>query len=77
MRGDTAAAFASIEQSYRMGWKDPRILAVDPFFATLRDTPHFRSLISRMNADLLAMRRTAAAAYPQFLGATARTSDGR
>ena len=76
MRGDTTAAFASIEQSYRMGWKDPRILALDPFFATLRDTPHFRTLISRMNADLLAMRRTAAAAYPQFLGSVGTRSSG-
>ena len=68
IRGDTTAAFASLEQSYRMGWKDPRVLALDPFFASVRRTPRFQQLLVRMRADVDTMRRAATAANPQLMG---------
>jgi len=66
IRGETAAALESLEQSYRMGWKDPRILRIDPFFASLRQQPSFRKILARMSSDVETMRRAAAAAHPQF-----------
>jgi tetratricopeptide (TPR) repeat protein len=69
IRGDSAAAFASLEQSYTMGWRDPRILGLDPFFSSLRQQPRFRKLIARMKTDVETMRRAAAAAHPQLLNA--------
>lgn len=70
MRGDTAAALASLEQSYRMGWKDARITAIDPFLASLRRTPRYRKVLAQMSADMEAMRRTAATAHPELFGVT-------
>ena len=66
IRGETAAALESLEQSYRMGWKDPRILRIDPFFASLRQQPSFRKILARMSSDVETMRRAAAVAHPQF-----------
>ena len=71
IRGDTTAAFASLDQAYQMGWKDSRILGLDPFFSSLRQHPRFKSLTARMQADLETMRRSAAAAHPElFTSAT-------
>lgn len=67
IRGDTAAAFDALEQSYKMGWRDPQISSIDPFFASLRRMPRFQNLIGRMRADVETMRRAAAAANPQVI----------
>ena len=69
IRGDSAAALELLEQSYRMGWKDARILRLDPFFASLRQHARFRQIMARMKTDVEAMRRAAATAHPQLFGA--------
>jgi len=69
VRGDTAAAFEFLDRAYRAGWKDPRILALDPFFEGLRQHPRYRSAIARMQADIEAMRRAASASHPELFAA--------
>jgi hypothetical protein len=67
IRGDRANALASLEQSYKMGWKDSRIVRIDPFFASLRQDAGFQSVLARMRADVETMRRAAAAAHPDLV----------
>jgi hypothetical protein len=62
-RGDTAAALEWLERGYRAGFKDYRILARDPFFDRVRVHPQFQRIAARMQADVAAMRRRAAAVH--------------
>lgn len=63
IRGDTASAFEWLERGYAAGFKDPRSVALDPFFAKVRHLPHFRQILGKMEAGLATMRRRAIAAH--------------
>jgi TolB-like protein/Flp pilus assembly protein TadD len=63
VHGDTAAALEWLERGYRTGFKDYRILALDPFFDGLRVHPQFRRIAARMQAEVTEMRRRAAAVH--------------
>jgi len=52
IRADTSAALDWLNRGYKAGWNDGRILALDPFFRSLRDEPKFRALMARMHADV-------------------------
>lgn len=64
MREDTAGVLEWLERGYKAGFKDYRILARDPLFESVRAHPGFRQIAARMQTDVAAMRRQAAAANP-------------
>ena len=59
LRGETAAALDELERGYAAGWRDGRTLAIDPFFASMRAEARFTQLLSRIEADVAAMRARA------------------
>jgi len=59
LRGETAAAIDGLEQCYGAGLRDARFLQHDPVVASLRTEPRFTALVSRMEADVAAMRAKA------------------
>jgi hypothetical protein len=59
LRGETAAALDGLDRAYAAGWRDGRTLAIDPFFTSVRSEPRFRQLLSRIEADVSAMRARA------------------
>jgi tetratricopeptide (TPR) repeat protein len=56
LRGETAAALDQLDRGYAAGWRDGRTLAIDPLFAALRTEPRFTQMLSRIEADVAAMR---------------------
>lgn len=54
LRGET-----KVERAYDAGWRDGRTLAIDPLFASVRSEPRFRQVLSRIEADVAAMRARA------------------
>ena len=59
LRGETAAALDVLDRAYAAGWRDGRTLAIDPVFASVRSEPRFRQVLSRIEADVAAMRARA------------------
>jgi tetratricopeptide (TPR) repeat protein len=59
LRGETAAALDAVDRAYDAGWRDGRTLAIDPLFASVRPVPRFRQVLSRIEADVAAMRARA------------------
>jgi TolB-like protein/Flp pilus assembly protein TadD len=59
LRGQTTAALDELERGYAAGWRDGRTLAIDPLFASVRAEPRFTLLLSRIEADVAAMRARA------------------
>jgi TolB-like protein/cytochrome c-type biogenesis protein CcmH/NrfG len=59
LRGETAAALEKVERAYEAGWRDGRTLAIDPLVASVRSEPRFRQVLSRIEADVAAMRARA------------------
>ena len=55
-----------LERGYRAGWKDARLLNLDPFFASVRREPRYLSLTTAMTQDVAEMRKRAAAAHPSL-----------
>jgi TolB-like protein/Tfp pilus assembly protein PilF len=59
LNGQSATALDELERAYQAGWRDGRTLAIDPFFASVRSDPRFTQLLSRIAADVAAMRARA------------------
>ena len=59
LRGQSPAVLDELDRAYAAGWRDGRTLAVDPLFTSVRAEPRFRQLLSRIEADVAAMRARA------------------
>ena len=59
LRGQITPALDELERGYAAGWRDGRTLAIDPLFASVRTEPRFKQLLSRIEADVTAMRARA------------------
>jgi hypothetical protein len=59
LRGETAAALDELDRAYRAGWRDGRLLAIDPLVASLRAEPRFKKVLADIAADVAAMRARA------------------
>jgi TolB-like protein/tRNA A-37 threonylcarbamoyl transferase component Bud32 len=70
IEGRTGGALDWLERGYRAGWKDARLLGLDPFFASVRREPRYLALTAAMRQDVADMRRRAAAAHPALFAPT-------
>ena len=59
LRGESAAALDWLDRAYDAGWRDARTSALDPLLASIRREPRFARLLSRIEADVTAMRARA------------------
>jgi tetratricopeptide (TPR) repeat protein len=75
IEGHTDAALEWLERGYRAGWKDARLLNLDPFFTSVRREPRYQALATAMTQDVAEMRRRAAAAHPSLF--SPRSTAGR
>jgi tetratricopeptide (TPR) repeat protein len=75
VEGHTDAALEWLGRGYRAGWRDARLLNLDPFFASVRREPRYRALTAAMTQDVAEMRKRAAAAHPSLF--SARPAAGR
>ncbi|MEO7475342.1 MAG: hypothetical protein ABIY46_08390, partial [Gemmatimonadales bacterium] len=75
VEGRTAEALDWLERGYRAGWKDPVLLGLDPFFASVRQEPRYRALIAALRQDVAAMRGRAAAAHPALFGSAVAAAE--
>ncbi|MEO8226329.1 MAG: protein kinase [Gemmatimonadota bacterium] len=69
IEGHAPTALDWLERGYRAGWKDWRLVELDPFFASLRNEPRYRAVLASMTQDVTQMRARAAAAHPDIFGA--------
>ena len=72
VEGRAGEAMEWLERAYRAGWKDARVLEIDPFFASVRGEPRYREVLGRMREDAAEMRKRAAAAHPEIFAAASR-----
>jgi serine/threonine-protein kinase len=56
LRRETPRALDELERAYAAGWRDGRMLAIDPLFASVRTEPRFQQVLTRIDADVSAMR---------------------
>jgi TolB-like protein len=68
IQGHTAAALEWLERGYRAGFRDVRILDLDPFFVSLRKEPRYQAVVTAMTQDVAVMRKRAATAHPSLFG---------
>ena len=59
LRGEPTAALDVLDHAYAAGWRDGRTLAIDPLFTSVRSEPRYRQMLSRIEADVAAMRARA------------------
>ncbi|MDJ0748020.1 MAG: winged helix-turn-helix domain-containing protein [Woeseiaceae bacterium] len=63
LRGEVDTAFEWLDEAYNEGFRDARLLEIDPAFDVVRTAPQYNILLNRLNADLdriaieLGMRR--------------------
>ena len=70
IEGHTTEALDWLDKGYRAGWKDARLLDLDPFFASVRREPAYLSLAASMRQDVAEMRKRAATAHPELFTST-------
>ena len=75
IEGHTSEALDWLDKGYRAGWKDARLLDLDPFFASVRKEPAYLSLTASMRQDVAEMRKRAAAAHPELFIGKGRVRD--
>jgi tetratricopeptide (TPR) repeat protein len=66
IEGRTEAALEWLERGYRAGWRDVRLLNLDPFFAPVRRAPRYQATITAMTQDVMQMRKRAADGHPSL-----------
>jgi len=66
VEGRTGEAMDWLERADRAGWKDARVLELDPFFATVREEPRYRAALGGMREQVAEMGKLAAAAHPEI-----------
>jgi len=66
IQGHTEAALDWLERGYRAGWKDVRLLNLDPFFVSVRREPRYQATITAMSRDVADMRKRAADGHPSL-----------
>jgi hypothetical protein len=59
LRGQSTAALDELDRAYAAGWRDERTLSIDPLLVSVRSEPRFRQILSRIEADVTAMRARA------------------
>jgi TolB-like protein/tetratricopeptide (TPR) repeat protein len=59
LRGESAAALDWLDRAYDAGWRDARTSALDPLLVSIRREPRFARFVSRIEADVAAMRARA------------------
>ena len=59
LRGQSTAALDELDRAYAAGWRDGRTLSIDPLLASVRSELRFRQVLSRIEADVTAMRARA------------------
>ncbi len=73
IEGHTSEALDWLDKGYRAGWKDARLLDLDPFFASVRKERAYLSLTASMRQDVTEMRKRAAAAHPEIFSRGGRS----
>lgn len=80
-RGDHEAALRALERAYELGYRGGFVLAVDPFFASLREEPRFQALLERMaesqrEQQEIALQTGALEGYDALIAAGSTRSEG-
>ena len=52
LRGQEVTAFEWLDEAYNEGFRDARLLEIDPAFDAVRTTQHYETLVGRLYADL-------------------------
>jgi len=61
LRGQSESALDHLERGVQQGWRQYRVLAVEPIWDPVRDNPRFIALEEQVDADLARMRAELAA----------------
>ena len=66
IEGRTGEALDWLEKGYRAGWRDAVLLEMDPFFASVRQEPRYKTIVGSIRQDVSDMHARAAAAHPEI-----------
>ena len=55
LRGEPDTAFEWLNEAYEQGFRDVRLLELDPALDSLRDSPRYSAFVSTLEADLSVM----------------------
>ena len=64
IEGHTGEALDWLERGYRAGWKDARLLSLDPFVASARREPRYLALTAGMRQEVAEMRKRGGGGAP-------------
>jgi TolB-like protein/cytochrome c-type biogenesis protein CcmH/NrfG len=70
IEGRKTDALDWLERGYRAGWRDAVTLALDPFFASVRQEPRYKAVVASIQQDVSAMHARAASAHPELFAPT-------